>query len=415
MDNGPALDDLVANVLAELLRLQYSAGSRTGYRRFYQRVLAYARARDIREYSEAFARQFFEDTFQVKMRELPQPVPQKLCLALRYLRCLGDYQLHGTVFRRQVKKGPYQAPDAYRAVLEAFARECDRRGYSALAARSRWNRLRAFVDYLATQGVAPEAISGQHLSNYTATLMGYHPKTVAAMLTNVRTFLRFLCSAGYHRFDLSGAVPRLRSRYYERLPSVWPADSVRRLLGAIDRGNPTGKRDYAIILLAARLGMRVGDIKALTLAALHWETKTIVLVQQKNRRSTTYPLLDDIGWALIDYLQHGRPRTSSPYVFVRHNAPFEPFAQYANFHQLITKYTRRAGIPLPGGAHGMHSLRHTLASALLEQHTPLPVIAEIMGHLSTQSTQVYLHVDLEALRRCALDPEEVLTCADPIT
>ena len=194
-----------------------------------------------------------------------------------------------------------------------------------------------------------------------------------------------LYHAGYHALDLSGAVPRLRSRYYERVPSVWPADSVRRLLGVIDRGNPTGKRDYAIMLLAARLGMRVGDIKALTLSALHWENKTIVLVQQKNRQAMTYPLLDDIGWALIDYLQHGRPQTSSPHVFVRHNAPFEAFAQFANFHHLMTTYTRRAGIPLPRGAHGMHSLRHTLASALLEQHTPLPVIAEIMGHLSLHS------------------------------
>lgn len=413
MENRPALDDLVANVLAELERRQYSANVRTGYRRFYQRVLAYAHAHGIREYSEDFARQFFENTFHVTMREIPQPVPPKFRPALRYLRCLGDYQLHGTLVRRQVKKAPYEPPDTFRAALEAFARECDRRGYSSQAARTRWNRLRAFVDYLATQGVAPEGISAQHLSNYTATLIGYHPKTVAAMLTHVRTFLRFLHQAGYHAHDLSGAVPRLRSGHYERIPSVWPADSVRRLLGAIDRGSPTGKRDYAILLLAARLGMRVADIKALTLSALQWDTKTIVLVQQKNRRAVTYPLLDDMGWALIDYLQHGRPPTSSPYVFVRHNAPFEPFGQHVNLHHIITTYTRRAGIPVPRGAHGMHSLRHTLASALLEQHTPLPVIADILGHLSTQSTQVYLHVDLEALRRCALDPEEVFACVDP--
>lgn len=126
----------------------------------------------------------------------------------------------------------------------------------------------------------------------------------------------------------------------------------------------------------------------------------------------TYPLLDDIGWALIDYLQHGRPQTASPFVFVRHGAPFEQFGKHANLHHIITTYTRRAGIPVPRGPHGMHSLRHTLASALLEQHTPLPVIADILGHLSTQSTQVYLHVDLGALRRCALDPEEVFACVD---
>ena len=412
MDNRLPLEDLVARVLVELDRLQYSSNTQAGYRRLYQRMLACAHAHGIRYYSEDFGRQFFETTFQCAMRDLPQPVPRKFRPALRHLRCLGDYQLHGTLLRRQIQKTPYEPPPAFKAVLEAFARECDRRGYSPLAARTRWNRLRAFVDYLATLGVAPEGISSQHLSNYTATLIGYHAKTVAATLTTIRTFLRFLYYAGYHAQDLSGAVPRLRSGHYERLPSIWPADAVQRLLVAVDRGNPTGKRDYAILLLAARLGMRVGDIKALMLSALQWDTKTIVCVQQKTGRPVTYPLLDDVGWALIDYLQHGRPLTASPYVFVRHSAPFEPFGKHVNLHHIITTYTRRAGIPVPRGPHGMHSLRHTLASALLEQHTPLPVIADILGHLSTQSTQVYLHVDLDALRRCALDPEEVFACVD---
>lgn len=413
MENRPTLNDLVASVLTELERLQYSANARARHRRFYQHVLTYAHAHGIGEYSEDFARQFFEDTFHVTMQELPQPVSEKFRQALRYLRRLGGYQLHGTLLRRQSQKVPYEPPTAFQTVLEAFARECDRRGYSSFAARTRWNRLHAFVDYLATHGVPPEGIKAHHLSQYTATLLGYYPKTVAAMLTTVRTFLRFLYDADYHTHDLSGAVPRLRSGYYERPPSVWPADTVQRLLTAVDRGNPTGKRDYAILLLAARLGMRVGDIKALTLSALQWDTKTIVCVQQKTRHTITHPLLDDVGWALIDYLQYGRPRTPSPYVFVRHSAPFEPFGQHVNLHHIIVTHTRRAGIPVPRQAHGMHSLRHSLASALLEQHTPLPVIAEILGHLSTQSTQVYLHVDREALRRCALDPEEVFNCVDP--
>jgi len=412
VDNRPPLEDLVARVLAELDRLQYSSNSRAIYRRFYQRVLTYAHVHGVRYYSEDFGRQFLETSFQCAMRDLPQPVPPRFRPALRHLRCLGDYQLHGTLLRRRPQKTPYESPAAFRAVLEAFARECDRRGYSPLAARTRWNRLRAFVDHLTTLGIAPEEIRAQHLSNYTATLIGYHPKTVAAILTTIRTFLRFLYQAGYHAQDLSGAVPRLRSGHYERLPSIWPADAVRRLLAAVDRGNPTGKRDYAILLLAARLGMRVGDIKALKLPALQWDTKSIVCVQQKTGRPVTYPLLEDVGWALIDYLQHGRPQTMSPYVFVRHSAPFEPFGKHVNLYHIITNHTRRAGIPVPRGPHGMHSLRHTLASALLEQHTPLPVIADIMGHLSTQSTQVYLHVDLDALRRCALDPEEVFTCVD---
>ena len=136
MDNGPTLEDLVARVLVELDRLQYSSNTRAGYRRFYQRVLAYAHVHGIRYYSEDFGRQFLETTFQCAMRDLPQPVPRKFRPALRHLRCLGDYQLHGTLLRRRLQKTPYEPPPAFRAALEAFARECDRRGYSPQAART---------------------------------------------------------------------------------------------------------------------------------------------------------------------------------------------------------------------------------------------------------------------------------------
>lgn len=156
-------------------------------------------------------------------------------------------------------------------------------------------RIRMFLAFLAAEYVTPDTLTARHVSRYVATLMNYQPKTVLAILTSLRTFLRFLHDAGFHAQDLSSSVPRVRSGLYERLPSIWPADAVQRLLSAVDRCNPTGKRDYAILLLAARLGMRVGDIKALTLSALHWEAKTIAWVQQKTGRAIKYPLLDDVG------------------------------------------------------------------------------------------------------------------------
>jgi integrase/recombinase XerD len=183
---------------------------------------------------------------------------------------------------------------------------------------------------------------------------------------------------------------------------------VRRLLASVDRGNPNGKRDYAILLMVARLGMRVQDIKEIRLNNLNWATRTIEIVQHKTKQRTSYPILDDIGWAVIDYLKNGRPTTESPHLFVRHHAPFEAFGAYANLYNIIARYMRLASINLrKGAARGMHSLRHTLAGVLLEQGTPLPVISEILGHMSTLSTGVYLKIDLEGLSRCALDPDEV--------
>ena len=130
------------------------------------------------------------------------------------------------------------------------------------------------------------------------------------------------------------------------------------MLEGIDRGNPTGKRDYAILLLVARLGIRVGDIKSLKLSDLDWRSKTIKIRQDKTKNTVTYPILSDIGWALIDYLKNARPASNSPFVFIRMNAPHEAFGENASFHNIITKYTRRSGITVPRGKrHGLHSLR----------------------------------------------------------
>lgn len=406
------IEELAEQVLDELKRLGYAHNTQLTYRRFYNRILRYAKSQGIEHYSEAFGRKFFEVTYGCQWIELPQPIPKKFRPPVRFLASLTDVQLHGTVVRRRSKNRPYVAPPAFREALSAFTVECQRRGYSPYGQRTRMGRIRLFLSFLAAENVTPDTLTARHVSRYAATLMNYHPKTVLAILTNLRTFLRFLHDADFHAQDLSSSVPRVRSGRYERLPSVWPADAVQRLLKAVDRGNPTGKRDYAILLLAARLGMRVGDMKSLTLSALHWEVKTIAWVQQKTGRAIQYPLLDDVGWAIIDYLKYGRPTTASPVLFLRHHAPFEPFGQHVNLHHIITRYIRRAGISVPSTHHGLHALRHTLASTLLERDTPLPVIAEILGHLSTQSTQVYLAVDRAGLERCALDPEEVFIYGD---
>ncbi len=208
---------------------------------------------------------------------------------------------------------------------------------------------------------------------------------------------------------MSLKVPKQAKYYYPPVPSVWKKEDVVRMLESIDRSSPVGKRDYAILLLAARLGIRVGDIKSLKLTDLNWATKTIEIRQDKTKNIATYPILGDIGWALIDYLKNGRHSSSSPYVFLRTYAPYEAFGKDANLHYIIVKYTRLSGIKVPRGKrYGMHSLRHSLASSLLESGTPLPVISEILGHLSSKSTGIYLHTGIKKLKMCAINPEEVL-------
>jgi integrase len=142
--------------------------------------------------------------------------------------------------------------------------------------------------------------------------------------------------------------------------------------------------------LACCLGLRCADIKNLQLDNFHWEDKQLVFTQSKTKTTVSLPLPSEVGWAVIDYLKYGRPQFESPYVFLRHLAPFGPFSEGDHLHQIIANYMRQAHLPTLKKRRGMHSLRHTLASRLLERETPLSVISDILGHTDPDSTKVYL-------------------------
>src|SRR6516225_6536373 len=169
-----------------------------------------------------------------------------------------------------------------------------------------------------------------------------------------------------------------------------------------------GKRDYAILLLANRLGFRAGDIRTLKLENLRWAESTIEITQAKTGTPLTLPLTNEVGEALIDYLKSGRPQTKHREVFLKMKPPFDPFRENDRLYYIVKYWRQAAGITFRSPQkRGLHSLRHTLATRLLEKGTPLPTIAEILGHTSLESTRIYAKADVEALRGVALDPEEV--------
>jgi integrase len=185
------------------------------------------------------------------------------------------------------------------------------------------------------------------------------------------------------------------------LPSSFSPDEVERLLAVVDRDSPLGKRDYAILSLAAKLGLRSGDIRALRFEHIDWENNTIRFVQNKTGEPLSLPLLPDVGWAIIDYIQHGRPVSDTPEIFVRQVPPHVPMRYYDS---LMVKYLQKANISTERVRHhGLHALRHSLATTLLEQETPIHVIQEVLGHLDSNTTQRYISVDVEQLKSCAME------------
>jgi len=265
-----------------------------------------------------------------------------------------------------------------------------------------------FMDYLSSQGInSCKGIALPLINDYIKTLAGYTYKTVEQNICSLRAFFRFLLETGEVQADFAAKTPMVQARKQTRIPSVWTKDELKKLIAAIDRGSPKGKRDYAIILLACRLGIRCTDIKNLRMENFRWEEKRLVFIQSKTRETLSLPLTPEIGWAVIDYLKYGRPKIDSPFLFVKHMAPFGPFSEDDHLNQLIKRYMELAHLPTLKKRRGMHSLRHTMASMLLENDTPLAVISDILGHVDIDSTAVYLKIDVKRLKECALDFEEV--------
>lgn len=305
-------------------------------------------------------------------------------------------------------------PASFRTAFARYEQDCHARGCRPSTLKNVLLHLPRFFQFLAERGiVSVDQITAQHISDYVVSLRAYAPATVAHYLCHARCILRFLHQRGLASVDLSSAVPPRPIRNYRNIPTVWTSEEITRLLAEVDRSSPKGKRDYAILLLAARLGMRVGDIIRLALDDLKWEQKRIEIVQSKTGQPLVLPLIDEVGWAIIDYLKHARPVSPHRQVFLSMQSPFAPFVDFDNLHHVITHYRRKAGIQrFKHQPVGMHTLRHSLATHLLANDTALHTISDVLGHSSTESTEAYTKVDLPQLRRCAIDPEEVTHAAE---
>ena len=326
-----------------------------------------------------------------------------LLLLLRYLQ---DGQFHSDVRKT---RPPFVCPACFKSEYEAFCEELAYREYSKATIESNTQKVQLLIMFMATHGVTSSSdITIQHIENYLKTLENKAVKYVGTFLYVFRNFFSFLYERGYIVDDLAPKLPKVRTLRNASIPYVWSKEDIKKLLCAIDRDDPKGKRDYAILLLAIRLGLRIGDIRSFKGSSIDWDRKTINLKMAKTGQPIELPLFKDIGWAIIDYLQNGRPVTNSNRLFVRHKAPFNAFGDRNSFNKELHRYILKAGLNMPGGQrHGMHSLRSTLARNMLETKSPLLIISEALGHQSINTTSIYLKIDIEGLRKCALDPEEV--------
>ncbi|WP_057940594.1 site-specific integrase [Algoriphagus resistens] len=404
------IQEAIDQVLGNLDQERYAPYTIGRYRHSYNGLLKFISGKNVAYYSDDLATQYLQHKYGVTIDGFHRQYRSDIAASIRAFRTLSDFSKHGILIQKRGSgKMPFKCPDAFKEAYESFKIACKARNYAPMGEASLFWSLHQFLKFLGSEGLSSSAeITAIHILKFLTSQKDYSSRYIATTISRLRNYLNFLYQEGIIEQELCKCLPRMKISRNPFIPSVWKQTDVKMLLESVDRQNPKGKRDYAILLLVARLGLRVGDIRALKLSDLNWNRKLISIVMQKTKQQLELPLLEDVGWAIIDYLKNGRPETNATSLFIRHKAPYDGFSDYNCMHKMLTRHMVIAKIEgMQDQKHGLHSLRSTLALTLLENGTPLPIISEALGHQSVQTTRFYLKIDMNGLRNCVIDPEEV--------
>lgn len=244
-----------------------------------------------------------------------------------------------------------------------------------------------------------------YMKDRAASLRRASLKTVA---NNIRCFLHWLHISGQTAHDLSVAVVAPSLYALEGIPSALRSEDIEKVLAATQQDHtPKGLRDYAILMLLSKYGLRAGEVTALRLEDMDWRQDVIRIRHTKTCAVTKLPIVPEVGEAILEYLEKGRPTTTAREIFIRIHAPYRPFKNGSSLYTPVRYRIDTAGV-VTAGKRGPHTFRHARAVSMLRAAVPLKDIGDVLGHRSTDSTRVYLKLATDDLRAVALEiPEEV--------
>ena len=375
--------------LQYLENMSYQGGTLDNYRRILVRIDHFMTVRNIANYTVDTGQAFCEE--QVSLHT----ASSKSINAIRtVVTRFNDFML-GKPYVMQ--HSPHREPvlsDEFAQCLSAYLSHCRQSGNKETTIRGKRGFLVSFL--YQCQKLGCNEIRDVNASMIVRVCMLFENKDAFAV---IRDFLRFLCVNSIIPHDLSVIVPHHKRSF--KIPSTYSSEEILKMEQMIDRTSPTGIRDYAMILLATRLGMRSGDIAELELQSIDYISGKIHFVQQKTGTEMYLPLLPEIKDAIHVYIHKVRPVCFSPKLFLRISAPYAPITTSV-IRFAVNRYLHMAGIDTKGKHHGPHALRASLASSMVNENVPYEAIRGILGHKDPDAVKHYAKLDIEQLRKCAI-------------
>jgi len=392
------IDELIQTCLDKIKQLGFKKRTINRHQRLLFLIRDYMRSEELQLYDENVGEKYQIDlltegiTNEFRLKEIRHSV-----------NLLNDILNRIPVRKKRIRPKNYPFPGEIGSQIQDFLKQFN---IECRPTKSTQNMYMTALSHFATRlhedGIRQDNLDDIAVNGFVSSLQ--NAKLYVCL--PVRRFLHYLFEIKLTKKDYS--IPLFGAKDYraEKLPSVYTTEEIRKMDASVEKSSPAGKRNYAIFLLASRLGIRASDIRLLQFHDLDWDHNIIHIIQCKTNQKIELPLLNIIGEAIIDYIRNGRPKSESKTIFLTAIPPFTPIS-IPGISNIVSRIINKAGIDTKSRHHGSHCLRHSLATRLLEQGTTLPVISEALGHSNTQSTMIYLNVDVNGLLRCSLDVPSV--------
>ncbi len=401
---GVSVGEVIARADAVVTGLGHAPSTLWQYRWAWSQVEMFCSRRDVAEFTDEVAASFLQSVTdeyrEGRIKDWKHGLLRRAVLVLCEVASTGTYAWQ--VFRATHANDGLDP--ALRPVQEQFEQWLTGQGLAPATAGLYATVSRKVLGWLPERGVTDvRRLTAGDVSAAVVFLgASYGPGSMRTVVTALRAWCRFLDDTG-RCAGRSPAVPTVSSRRV-RTVAVLPAEQVQQVVAAPDPATPVGRRNRAMLLLAARTGLRPSDVAGLRLADIDWRQGRITVTQHKTGTMLVLPLLADVGAAIAAYLLHDRPVGAlDAHVFLRCQAPHVAFACSDVYHVSAGAFAR-AGTATGGDTgRGMRVLRSSLATRMLGQDTPLPVISQALGHRGIDSAKHYLTADEARMRQCCLD------------
>ena len=398
--NTKELELLIQKVLKEMEVKGYKEQTIKSEQFTFNCLLKYCKKNCV-NYNDEIGFKFLEEHYCLS--KLPSRSRCRRIRSIYLLKWISDGK---DITRKCIPKNcKHYIPTNYEEIINEYKEHLVSQRYADETVRSKINTLTIFFCYLEKKEINNYSfITREEIYNFLSDIRNkYSQRSIYSMTYHIKKFYDYLYDNNKSEFDGKSLFPKIIKQDKLKLPSSYTKNELINIISAVDTTTKVGKRDYAVLLLATTYGLRSSDIFNLTFDNIDWNHNLISIIQQKTKTRLELHLTEHVKLSLLDYIKNSRPNIESKYIFLKFKFPYEYNCNSKSFYRVLEKYIKIANIDTKDRKRGLHSLRHSCASNLLNNNTQLPVITGILGHLNSNTTKTYLSIDLTQLKKLSLE------------